>query len=105
MNVPGQWIFRIGLIDLDVNIEEPDLNNDGTYIQTYIDWTLLCFLLYTLYAIVLAGLLTGPPSCARAATYCHSQATCKDYDGGVCCECDQYHYGNGRYCIKRSNNL
>lgn len=33
MNVPGQWIFRIGLIDLDVTIEEPDLNNDGTQIK------------------------------------------------------------------------
>lgn len=30
MNVAGQWLFRIGLIDLDVNIEEPDRNNDGT---------------------------------------------------------------------------
>lgn len=33
MHVPGQWLFRIGLIDLDIPIEEPDTNNDGNYSQ------------------------------------------------------------------------
>lgn len=27
MDVPGQWIYRIGPIDFEQNIEEPDLNN------------------------------------------------------------------------------
>lgn len=29
MNVPGQWIFRIGQLDEEHEIEEPDLNNSG----------------------------------------------------------------------------
>lgn len=31
MNVPGQWIFRVGQIDGEAEIEEPDMNNSGKF--------------------------------------------------------------------------
>lgn len=75
INVPGQWLFRIGQIDQNVNIEEPDLHA--------------------------ADIQEGPTTCAKAATYCHSQAVCKEFEAGVCCKCKEYYYGNGRHCIKK----
>lgn len=75
INVPGQWVFRIGQINQNVNIEEPDLHA--------------------------ADIQEGPTTCAKAVTYCHSQAVCKEFEAGVCCKCKDQYYGNGRHCIKK----
>ncbi|XP_018565224.1 nidogen-2 [Anoplophora glabripennis] len=40
-----------------------------------------------------------PTSCSEAASYCHVQAKCIDYEDGFCCECNPRYYGNGKYCI------
>lgn len=36
MDIPGQWIFRVGPLDSEDNVEEPDINNRGSYIIFHI---------------------------------------------------------------------
>lgn len=45
---------------------------------------------------------TGEPiSCAEATTFCHVYSKCLEYEEGVCCQCKQNYYGNGKYCVKK----
>ncbi|CAJ0577158.1 unnamed protein product, partial [Mesorhabditis spiculigera] len=38
---------------------------------------------------------------ACQAAGCHPNAGCRDYPGGVCCQCNTDYYGNGKDCVKR----
>lgn len=42
-----------------------------------------------------------PLNCAEAITFCHVQSKCTEYEEGVCCQCKESYYGNGKYCIKK----
>ncbi|KAK5643749.1 hypothetical protein RI129_007594 [Pyrocoelia pectoralis] len=75
-NVPGQWIYRIGRLDNDANIEEPDTYN--SVIEN-----------------------SAPKSCEKGASQCHGFGKCVDYSEGYCCSCRELYYGNGKFCVKK----
>ncbi|KAK4886874.1 hypothetical protein RN001_003145 [Aquatica leii] len=75
-NVPGQWLYRVGRLDQDTNVEEPDAYNN--IIESDV-----------------------PKSCERGASQCHAFAKCIDYSDGFCCSCRELYYGNGKFCIKK----
>ncbi|XP_031340654.1 nidogen-like [Photinus pyralis] len=75
-DVPGQWIYRVGRIDSDANIEEPDTYNN------VVDNTV-------------------PKSCEKGASQCHGFAKCIDHAEGFCCSCRELYYGNGKFCVKK----
>lgn len=77
MDVPGQWIFKVGPLDVDENVLEPDINNKGI------------------------SEFAQPKSCEKGYLQCHTNAKCQNYPDGFCCQCKQQYYGNGRFCIKR----
>lgn len=40
-------------------------------------------------------------TCAQSGpSVCHMQARCVDYQAGICCQCSEGFYGNGKSCIK-----
>lgn len=40
-------------------------------------------------------------TCAQSGpSVCHLQARCVDYQAGICCQCNDDYYGNGKSCIK-----
>lgn len=40
-------------------------------------------------------------TCAQSGpSICHTQARCVDYQAGICCQCNEGYYGNGKTCIK-----
>ncbi|XP_058796968.1 nidogen [Phymastichus coffea] len=71
---PGQWIFHIGPITEGQNIKLPD-NIDDNQVKNQ---SQTC--------------KTG------GSTYCHSKASCVDYEKGFCCACKPGYFGNGRSC-------
>lgn len=76
----GRWIYRVGKLLENENVEEPD--NVRVYEQPQ-----------------------QPTSCASGGRLqCHSSATCEDIRGGpgFCCKCRDGFYGNGLSCIKNS---
>ncbi|XP_058453091.1 nidogen [Malaya genurostris] len=72
---PGIWLFRVGPLDQDSNVEEPNLiDQDAAY---------------------------EPRTCAEGGHFkCHSAASCRDTRGGFCCTCKSGYYGNGFSCVK-----
>ncbi|XP_064121495.1 nidogen-like isoform X2 [Macrobrachium nipponense] len=75
--VPGLWVYRIGQIALDENVQEPDLVSEDK----------------------------AEESCASSGSVCHSNAICKDYDRGFCCSCQDGYFGNGINCLKKEEPL
>lgn len=75
--VPGSWLFRVGPLNFEDTIEEPDYispNEQTSDVQ---------------------------PSCATSGKYrCHSAAKCTDTVRGFCCTCNIGYYGNGQSCLK-----
>ncbi|XP_055600604.1 nidogen-like [Uranotaenia lowii] len=73
--VAGTWLFRVGPLDQEGNVEEPDLLNNGSPRE--------------------------PRTCAEGGHFkCHSAAVCKDSRNGYCCTCKAGYYGNGFSCVK-----
>lgn len=71
-------MFRIGDIPLQSNVALPDqYNQNEVEIE---EETKTCA-------------QTGP-------SVCHVQARCVDYQAGICCQCEEGFYGNGKSCIK-----
>lgn len=73
---PGSWIYRVGPIPYEENIEEPDTTR---FPETNVE----------------------PRSCAEGGRLkCHISATCQDTRYGYSCRCKSSYYGNGQTCIK-----
>ncbi|XP_076672085.1 nidogen isoform X2 [Andrena cerasifolii] len=73
VNRPGEWLFHVGPIPDDQDVQLPDnVQDTSTTSQT--------------------------ASCSTGATICHSKATCVDYDVGFCCDCKLGYFGNGKSC-------
>ncbi|XP_066990557.1 nidogen isoform X3 [Macrobrachium rosenbergii] len=75
--VPGLWVYRIGMIALDENVQEPDLVSEDKTEE----------------------------SCASSGSICHSNSVCEDYDPGFCCSCQSGYFGNGINCLKKEEPL
>lgn len=77
VGVPGAWLFRVGHIQFEDSIEEPDQVRSAES-----------------EAVV-------PKTCANGGHLkCHVSATCTDTASGFCCKCRNGFYGNGFSCIK-----
>lgn len=76
----GRWIYRVGKLADDKNVEQPD--NLRIPEQTH----------------------TATSCSSGGRLQCHSSATCEDLVGkpGFCCKCREGYYGNGLSCIKNS---
>lgn len=74
--MPGSWLFRIGPLDFEDSIEEPDYISSNEHISDVL-------------------------SCETSGKYkCHSSAKCTDTGRGFCCTCNSGYYGNGESCLK-----
>lgn len=83
MHEPGKYVFRIGNISLDGNIVVPDLYN-----QNEVEFE------------------EESKTCAQSGpSVCHMHARCVDYQAGICCQCNEGFYGNGKYCVKNNAPL
>lgn len=71
-------MYRVGDIPVDGNVANPD-QYDQNEVEVE-EESKTCA-------------LSGP-------SVCHMQARCVDYQAGICCQCNQGYYGNGRSCIK-----
>lgn len=71
-------MFRVGDIPQDGNIAVPDQYNPITKEAEY----------------EFKNCIEGGPS------VCHFQARCVDYQRGICCQCNEGFYGNGKSCVK-----
>lgn len=75
---PGRYVFRVGDIPVDGNIVVPDLYNQNE-----------------------VEIEEESKTCAQSGpSVCHIQARCVDYQAGICCQCNEGYYGNGKSCIK-----
>uniref|UniRef100_A0A182NFC0 Nidogen n=1 Tax=Anopheles dirus TaxID=7168 RepID=A0A182NFC0_9DIPT len=75
INQPGLWLYRVGPLSADANVEQPDTQLDQEP--------------------------TEPRSCADGGRYkCHSAASCVNSNWGFCCQCKPGYYGNGFSCVK-----
>ena len=75
---PGRYVFRIGDIPLEGNIAVPDQYNQNE-----------------------VEIEEESKTCAQSGpSVCHVQARCVDYQAGICCQCQDGFYGNGKSCIK-----
>ncbi|KAJ8721700.1 hypothetical protein PYW07_002475 [Mythimna separata] len=75
---PGRYVFRIGDIPLEGNIAVPDQYNQSE-----------------------VEIEEETKTCAQSGpSVCHIQARCVDYQAGICCQCADGYYGNGKSCIK-----
>ncbi|XP_013179565.1 PREDICTED: nidogen-1 [Papilio xuthus] len=75
---PGKYVFRVGNISSDGNVAVPDLYNQN---EDEIE--------------------EESKTCAQSGpSVCHIQARCVDYPAGICCQCEEGFYGNGKSCIK-----
>nr|CAD7444676.1 unnamed protein product [Timema bartmani] len=74
IQVPGMWLFHVGLTGQGGNVMPPDL--DGTSEAGKTD------------------------SCTLGKTLCHSKSHCVDHVTGFCCHCHSGYYGNGFNCLK-----
>lgn len=74
---PGSWIFRVGHLGFEKNIEQPD---QSRYFQQEFE---------------------HPRSCGTGGNLkCHISAICRDTRLSFACQCKPGFYGNGYYCIK-----
>lgn len=70
-------MFRIGGIPADSNVALPDQYNQTEEFEE------------------------ESKTCAQSGpSMCHMQARCVDYQQGICCQCNEGFYGNGKSCIK-----
>ncbi|XKL63994.1 hypothetical protein PGB90_006358 [Kerria lacca] len=83
-NEEGLWIFRVGDIGLEANVESPNVRQIPLEQVHY---------------------LTRESSCASGFSSCHSQATCIDTTKKFCCVCRKGYYGNGFNCLKEGHPL
>lgn len=73
---PGSWIYRVGPIPFEENIEEPAAERFPVR-------------------------NVEPRTCAEGGRLkCHPLATCQDTRYGYTCRCKPAYYGNGQTCIK-----
>lgn len=78
INTPGVWLYRVGFLDYNAEIQQPNNPAIKVTIQT-------------------------PYNCRDGLwKECHSEATCVDTREGFCCKCNKGFYGNGRSCISNS---
>ncbi|KAF9794052.1 hypothetical protein SFRURICE_009489 [Spodoptera frugiperda] len=75
---PGRYVFRIGNIAPESNIAVPDQYNQNE-----------------------VEIEEETKTCAQSGpSVCHINARCVDYQAGICCQCNDGYYGNGKSCIK-----
>ncbi|VVC93154.1 unnamed protein product [Leptidea sinapis] len=75
---PGKYVFRVGNIPVNETVELPD-----QYDENEIE------------------IEEESKTCAQSGpSVCHIQARCVDYEAGICCQCNEGFYGNGKSCIK-----
>ncbi|XP_023943283.2 nidogen [Bicyclus anynana] len=75
---PGKYVFRVGNIPREGLIAVPDQ--------------------YDQYEVEVEE---ESKTCAQSGpSVCHLQARCVDYQAGICCQCNEGFYGNGKTCIK-----
>ncbi|KAK7591209.1 hypothetical protein V9T40_002822 [Parthenolecanium corni] len=74
LNEGGLWLFRIGDIGSEADVEGPGKQPTSS--------------------------AERESSCATGYTSCHSQATCVDSSNKYCCLCRKGFYGNGYNCLK-----
>lgn len=71
-------MYRVGNISVDGSIANPDQYNQNEVEVEEESKTCA---------------LSGP-------SVCHIEARCVDYQAGICCQCNEGYYGNGKSCIK-----
>uniref|UniRef100_A0A1Q3FIC5 Putative low-density lipoprotein receptor n=1 Tax=Culex tarsalis TaxID=7177 RepID=A0A1Q3FIC5_CULTA len=75
MGEAGSWLFKVGPLDQEENVQEPNMIDEGA--------------------------LREPRTCAEGGHFkCHSAASCTDTRSGYCCTCKAGYYGNGFSCVK-----
>lgn len=74
----GQYLYRVGDIPAEGNIAVPDQYSPNAKESEY----------------EFRNCIEGGPS------ICHFQARCVDYQRGICCQCNEGYYGNGKSCVK-----
>ncbi|XP_047508934.1 nidogen [Pieris napi] len=75
---PGKYIFRVGVIAPNETVAVPDQYDE---IEVEIE--------------------EESKTCAQSGpSVCHIQARCVDYQAGICCQCNDGFYGNGKSCVK-----
>lgn len=75
---PGKYVFRVGAISPNETIAVPDQYNENEIEDE-----------------------EESKTCAQSGpSVCHIQARCVDYQAGICCQCNDGYYGNGKSCIK-----
>ncbi|XP_069945612.1 nidogen isoform X2 [Cherax quadricarinatus] len=79
---PGVWMFRVGQLSLEQNVQSPDIGTSES-----------------------KGLGNEPQSCAVGGSICHSSAVCTDYSPGFCCSCKEEYFGNGINCVVKDEPL
>ncbi|XP_035915634.1 nidogen [Anopheles stephensi] len=73
INQPGLWLYRVGPLAPEGNVEQPDQQREPS----------------------------EPRSCTDGGRYkCHSAASCVNSNWGFCCQCKPGYYGNGFSCVK-----
>lgn len=80
---PGVWMYRIGQLNLNENVQKPDVGVDD-FISQETD---------------------AAESCAVGGSLCHSNAICTDYTPGFCCSCEDKYLGNGINCIPKEKPM
>lgn len=78
----GRWLYRVGKLAENENVEEPDVNSHHDEEDRHV-----------------------ASSCSDGGRLqCHSSAICEDTNDrrGFCCKCRDEFYGNGFSCIKNS---
>ena len=76
-NKAGVWIFKIGMLNENENIEQPSISTSSRLDP------------YT------------AKSCDQGHLTCHGSATCQDVSDGFCCKCINGWYGDGRTCLPK----
>ncbi|XP_063376087.1 nidogen [Cydia fagiglandana] len=75
---PGKYVYRVGNVMQDGNVVVPDLYNQSEEESEEESRT-----------------------CAQSGpSVCHIKARCVDYQAGICCQCNEGYYGNGKSCVK-----
>lgn len=70
---PGNWMFRVGPLGYEDNVEEPQIDSEEEIVEN---------------------------SCKNNGKYkCHSSSDCLDTRSGFCCSCKPGFYGNGYNCV------
>lgn len=77
VGVPGLWLYRVGHLQYEDSIEEPDKVHVSELVQSL------------------------PRTCGSGGRLkCNINAVCTDTSTGFCCKCKNGFYGNGFNCIK-----